>query len=131
MHDRKLVAVTSQTHEEVNDLEQFGRRECLEFQGLAWNKNEYTDDLILCVSKMVGVDLKAEEISVSHTVVCLRGGERGICLGPPLSGSPPLRYYVHKFSLFLVKDVLFTHVMRYKANHKQVFCFQRAPLQKL
>ena len=45
----------------------------------------------------------------------------------PLFGSPPLRYYGHKFSLFLVKDVLFTHVMCYKENHKQVFCFQRAP----
>jgi len=60
-----------------------------------------------------------------HSVVCLRGGERGTCLGPSL------RYYAHKFSLFLVKDVLFTHVMCYKANHKQVFCFQRTPLQKL
>jgi len=66
LHVRKLEAVTSQTHEEVKDLEQYGRRECLEFQGMAWNKNENTDDLILRVSKMVGVDLKAEEISVSH-----------------------------------------------------------------
>jgi len=46
---------------------------------------------------------------------------------PPLFWGPPLRYYVHKFSLFLVKDILFTHVMCYKANHQQVFCFQRAP----
>ena len=60
MHVRKLEAVTSQTDEEVNDLEQYGRRECLEFQGHAWNKNENTDDLLLHVSKMVGVDLKAE-----------------------------------------------------------------------
>ena len=58
LHVRKLEAVTSQTHEEVNDLEQYVRRECLEFQGLAWNKNGNTDDLILRVSKMVGVDLK-------------------------------------------------------------------------
>ena len=56
----------NQTHEEVNDLEQYGRHECLEFQGLAWNKNENTDDLVLRVSKMVGVDLKAKEISVFH-----------------------------------------------------------------
>ena len=66
-----------------------------------------------------------------YPVVCLRGGERGTCLGPPLFGGPPLRYYAHKFSLFFVKDVLFTHVMCYKANHKQVFCFQTGPLQKL
>jgi len=26
-------------------------------------------------------------------VVCLRGGERGTCLGPPLFGGPPLRCY--------------------------------------
>ena len=45
----------------------------------------------------------------------------------PLFGGSPLRYYAHKFSLFLVKDVLFTHVMCYKANHKQVFRFQRPP----
>ena len=66
-----------------------------------------------------------------YPVVCLRGGERGTCLGYPLFGGPPLRYYAHKLSLFLVKDVLFTHVMCYKANHKEVFCFQRAPLQKM
>ena len=30
--DLKLEAVTSQTHEEVNDLEQYGRRECLDFK---------------------------------------------------------------------------------------------------
>jgi len=41
----------------------------------------------------------------------------------------PLRYYAHKFSLFMVKDVLFTHVMFYKANYKQVFCFQRPPTE--
>jgi len=35
LHIRKLEVVTSQTHEEVNDLEKYGRCECLEFQGLA------------------------------------------------------------------------------------------------
>ena len=66
LHIRKLEAVTSQTHEEVNDLEQYGCRDCLEFQELAWDRNENTDDLVLRVSKMVGVDLKGEEISVAH-----------------------------------------------------------------
>ena len=32
LHVRKLEAVTSQTHEEVNDREQYGRRECLSFK---------------------------------------------------------------------------------------------------
>ena len=74
--------------------------------------------------------LETRAKSASLAVVCLRGGERGTCLGPPLFGGHPLRYHAHKFSLFLVKDVLFTHVMCYKANHKQVFCFQRAPYRK-
>jgi len=67
-----LQGVTSQTHEEVNNLEQYGRRECLDFQELAWNENEDTDDIILRVSKKVGVDIKAEEINVSQTVSGLR-----------------------------------------------------------
>jgi len=60
-----------------------------------------------------------------HSVVCLRGGKRGTCLGPPL------RCYAHKFFLFLVKNALFTHIMCYKAGHKQVLCFQSGPHQKL
>jgi len=68
-----------------------------------------------------------KKLHLCCSVVCLRGGERGTCLGPPLFGGPPLRYYAHKFSLFLVKNVLFTHIICYKADHKQVFCFQRAP----
>ena len=59
-------------------------------------------------------------------VVCLRGGERGTCLGPPFWG-PPLRCYVPKFSLFLMKNFLFTHTMYYKADYKYVLSFQRAP----
>ena len=33
LHVRKLEAVTCKTHEEVNVLEQYARRECLDFQG--------------------------------------------------------------------------------------------------
>jgi len=51
-------------------------------------------------------------------VVCLRGGERGTCLGPPFLGAPLLRYYACKFSLVLMKNLLFTHIMYYKADHK-------------
>jgi len=31
----------------------------------------------------------------------------------------------------MVKNALFTHIMCYKADHKQVLCFQKGPLQKL
>ena len=40
-----------------------------------------------------------------QTVVCLRGGERGTCLGPSLLGGTPLRSYARKFYLFLRKNL--------------------------
>ena len=36
---------------------------------------------------------------------------------PPFWG-PPLRCYARKFSLFLMKILVFTHIMYYKADHK-------------
>jgi len=48
---------------------------------------------------------------------------------PPFGG-PPLRCYTHKFSLFLMKILLFTHIMYYKKDHKQAPCFQRGPQQQ-
>jgi len=61
-----LEQSASQAHEAVNNLEQYGRRECLEFQGLAWSQNENTDDLVIQVSKMLKVDLNKKDISISH-----------------------------------------------------------------
>jgi len=36
----------------------------------------------------------------------------------PLFGGPPLRCYERKFSLVMMKNLLFTHIMYYKADHK-------------
>ena len=105
LHVRKLEAVTSQTHEEVNDLEQYGRRECLEFQGLARNKNENTDDLILCVSKMVGVDLKADEMSVSHRL-------------SPASGKNPQPAIIASFCSRKSRDAVFSQRHRLRSYNK-------------
>jgi len=52
--------------EDINNLEQYGRRECLEFQGLSWEESENTDQLVIGVSKVLQVDLSAKDISVSH-----------------------------------------------------------------
>ena len=45
----------------------------------------------------------------------------------PSFWGPPLTCYAHKFSLILVKNLLSTHIMCCKADHKQILCFQRAP----
>jgi len=65
-HVQKLEVRFSQTEEEINELEQYGRCECLEFQRLAWKENENTDDLLVGVCKLLDVDLDRRDISVSH-----------------------------------------------------------------
>jgi len=52
--------------EDINNLEQYGCRECLEFQGLSWKESENTDQLVIGVSKLLHADLSAKDISVSH-----------------------------------------------------------------
>jgi len=113
--------VTSQTDEEVNDLEQYGRRECLEFQGLAWNKNENTDDLVLRVSKMVEVDLKAEEISVSHRL-------------SPASDKNPQPILIARFCSRKTRDAVFSqrHGLRsHNMAHPKGRIFNNESLTKI
>ena len=103
LHVCKLEAVTSKSHEEVNDLEQYGRRECLEFQGLAWNKN--TDDLVLHASRMVGMDLKGEEISVSHRL-------------SPASDKNPQSTIIARFCSRKNRDAVFSQRHRLRSHNK-------------
>jgi len=56
-HVQKLEVRLSQTEEDVNDLEQYGRREGLEFEGLTWKENDNTDDLLVGVCKLLDVGL--------------------------------------------------------------------------
>ena len=45
-HVCKLEAESGQMQEDINNLEQYGRRECLEFQGLSCEESENTDQLV-------------------------------------------------------------------------------------
>jgi len=47
---QKPKDASCQTQEALNDLEQYGRQKCLEFQGMAWSEKEKTDKLITSVS---------------------------------------------------------------------------------
>lgn len=55
-----------QTKEAVNDLEQYSGRECLEIKGIPSTLYENTDEIIVKVGSLVGVDIVANDISVSH-----------------------------------------------------------------
>ena len=65
-HVHKFEAESGQMQGDINNLEQYGRRECLEFQGLSWEESENIDQLVIGVSKLLQVDLSAKDISVSH-----------------------------------------------------------------
>ena len=51
---------------DVNDLEQYGRRECLEIQGIPVQQDEVLDDLVCSIGNLINVNIKAEDISISH-----------------------------------------------------------------
>lgn len=53
---------------EVDDQEQYGRRECLELRGIPVSDSlhENTDDLVQSVGKVLDIDIQDSDISVSH-----------------------------------------------------------------
>jgi len=63
---QELRKTTSENQEAINSLEQYGRRECLEIKGLAWTQHENTDELIVATAKKLHVNIKKDDISVSH-----------------------------------------------------------------
>ena len=84
----------------------------------------------LCTKKL-SAQSKGKSAVFFTTVMTTSGVFKGrqarhLPRAPPFWGFP-LRCYVHKISLFLVKNVLFNHIMCYKVDRKQVLCFQRAP----
>ena len=53
-----------ETH--LNNLEQYSRRECIEISGIPEVKDENTDDIVIKVGSLIGLDLTRNDISVSH-----------------------------------------------------------------
>jgi len=104
-HVCKLVAESGQMQEDINNLEQNGRRECLEFQGLSWEENENTDQLVIGVSKLLQVDLSAKVISVSHRL-------------SPASESNRQTTIIARFCSRRIRDSVFNNRHRLRAHNK-------------
>ena len=49
-----------------DDLDQYNRRENLEFHGIPLNPNEDTNHIIKTMAKKLNIDLKENDISTSH-----------------------------------------------------------------
>ena len=52
--------------ETVSDLEQYIRRECLEISGIPEEMHEDTNDIVIRVGRMIGVEIENSDISISH-----------------------------------------------------------------
>ena len=50
----------------VNELEQYSRRPCLEFQGIPYTKDGSTDELIIELAQKIGVNICNSDINISH-----------------------------------------------------------------
>ena len=52
----------------VYDMEQYSRRECLEIRGIAEDQHyeEDTNDIVVKVAGLLGVEIDEQDISVSH-----------------------------------------------------------------
>ena len=56
----------SETEKQLEELEQYGRRENLEIHGVPWSKNENTNEIVKKVAKQLNVSLISNDISTSH-----------------------------------------------------------------
>ena len=50
----------------LNNLEQYSRRECIEINGIPCTHEESTDEIVVALAKQVGVHITTNDICVSH-----------------------------------------------------------------
>ena len=55
-----------QIKQDLDDMEQYIRRECLEIRGIPLAKDEDTNQIVRKVGQLIDVDINDEDISVSH-----------------------------------------------------------------
>ena len=60
----------NQVKTNLNDLEQYTRRDCLEIRGIPIQTDrEDTDEIVKKVGEMVGVSIESKDISTSHRLI--------------------------------------------------------------
>ncbi|CAB4005709.1 Hypothetical predicted protein [Paramuricea clavata] len=55
-----------QLKQEINNIEQYSRRECLETRGIPIQSGESTDEFVLKIGEQIGVRVEENDISISH-----------------------------------------------------------------
>ena len=62
----RLSAIVNQQSEDINNMEQYSRRDCVEISGLPEEPGENTNALTIKVASLMGLNLEEKDISISH-----------------------------------------------------------------
>ena len=62
----RLSEIVNQHSEEINNVKQYSRRECVEIPGLPEEPNENTNALAIKVASLMGLNFSEEDIFISH-----------------------------------------------------------------
>jgi len=85
----------------LNNLEQYSRRCCLEFQGITHQPSECTDEIVVNLVKKLGVNITSGDTSISYR------------LAPPTKKFPnPI--IISKFNSQKLKDSIYSKRMKLK-----------------
>jgi hypothetical protein len=72
----RLNSVVQVQKNVINDLEQYTRRDCLEIKGIPQSESENTDLIVQQLGRKIGIDVKDEDISVSHRLPISRQADQ-------------------------------------------------------
>ena len=64
----QLLTMTNDINQQdaLNDYEQYSRRECLEISGMPKKIKEDTNQIVIDIGEMLGVEITEDDLSVSH-----------------------------------------------------------------
>ena len=62
----RLSQMVNQQQEEINNIQQYSRRDCVEISGIPQQMGEDMDGLVIEVGKLMGLDHDETDISTSH-----------------------------------------------------------------
>jgi chromosome segregation ATPase len=69
--------------QELNNAEQYSRRDCIEIKGIPFQRNEVCNEVVKTVGHLIGVDIKDQDISVSHRLAAKSNSHAGALRNDP------------------------------------------------
>ena len=67
---------SEQISDQIDDLKQYGRRDCVEIRGVPVQKDGSTDELVCSIGNLVNIKIKPEDLSVMYR---LKSSTRSAC----------------------------------------------------